>query len=90
MIQSKVRLPRLDNIVWLEQLAQPFPTSAGKIKQIATTWEFSKITLNFLDQFEDNEIFDSGEDFFNRCSELELLIREEAKMPKENLRNPLD
>lgn len=89
-MQSKIRLPRLDNIVWLEQLAQPFPVSAAKIKEIALDWEFGKVTLEFLDQFEDNEIFESGEDFFNRCSEMELLIKEESKMPAEKLRNPLD
>ena len=69
--------------MWLEQLAQPFPVSADKIKAIAKTWEFGKITLDFLDQFDDEEIFSSGEDFFNRCSELELLIKEESKMPLE-------
>jgi hypothetical protein len=38
--------------------------------------------------FPADEEFDSEDDFLTRCEEVEMLIREERKMPAETLRSP--
>ncbi len=83
-------LPRIDNVLWLRKLARPFPATAGKILGIAKAWNFSAGTTDFLKLFPEDEVFDSGDDFLTRCDELELLIREERRMPVESLRSPQD
>lgn len=83
-------LPRIDNILWLAKLARPFPTTAGEILTIAKKWNFSRSTLDFLKSFPKDEEFRDIEDFVTRSEELELMIREERKMPREILRSPQD
>ena len=78
-------LPHIDNILWLRALARPFPTTAGRILDIAATWNFSKNTLSFLSLFPHHEVFENGNDFLSRCEQLELLIRDERAMPVEHL-----
>ena len=90
LIQDKLNFPKLDNLVWLEQLAQPFPVSAEQIYQIAMHWQFSKKTLNFIREFPSDEVFETGQDFLDRCNELKFLIKEEHDQLPEHLRNPLD
>ena len=83
-------MPHIDNILWLARLSMPFPTSAGDIAAVARSWRFSSNTLEFLDLFPSDEIFNSREDFLIRCEELELLLREKADMPPEPALSPQD
>ena len=82
--------PRIDNVLWLSRLSQPFPTTAGDIADVAKLWHFDKKTLDFLHLFADEEVFTSREDFLARSEELELLLREESEMPAEAMLNPQD
>lgn len=81
-------LPRIDNILWLAKLARPFPTTADEILTIAKKWHFSRSTIDFLKSFPKDEEFKNIEDFVTRSEELELMICEERKMPREILRSP--
>lgn len=81
-------LPRMDKLVWLARLARPFPTNAGHILKLARGWNFNKSTIDFVKLFPEDEEFKTMRDFVNRSEELELLIREERKMPAEKLRSP--
>ena len=81
-------LPRIDNILRLSQLARPFPKTAGMVLDIAETWDFSSNTIGFLKLFPEGEVFESDDDLLTRCDELELMIREERKMPAEILHSP--
>lgn len=81
-------LPRIDNILWLSKLARPFPTTAGDVLDKARKWSFSKSTLDFLKLFPRDEVFENGDDFFTRCEEIEMMLREERAMPVEFLRSP--
>jgi len=83
-------LPHIDNIRWLAKLAGPYPTTRQAILEIAEVWNFSDSTLEFLRLFPPDEEFVSYDDFLLRCEELEMLIREERKMPAELLRSPQD
>lgn len=87
MIYGKA-LPRIDNIRWLRRLVGPFPTTAGEILEIARVWNFSQGTIDFLKLFPGDEEFTSEDDFLTRCEELEMLMREEQKMPAEILHSP--
>ena len=87
MVFSK-KSPRIDNVLWLVKLARPFPTSAGNILAIARAWNFSQSTINFLELFSLNEIFENGDDFLTRCEELEILATDKEDMPRELLRSP--
>ena len=83
-------LSRIDNIHWLIVLARPFPVTAGEISSLAESWKFGSSTINFLNRFPADEIFENEVDFLNRTEELETIISEERKMPIEFLHNPLD
>ena len=86
----KTVLPRIDNILWLSNLARPFPKTAGEILDIALSWKFSKSITDFLKLFPRDEVFENGEDFVTRLEELEMMIREERQMPFEHLRSAQD
>lgn len=81
-------LPRIQDLLWLAKLARPYPTTAGSILALAKLWYFNKSTQDFLRQFTADETFKSGDDFLDRCNELELLIREERLMSKGALQGP--
>lgn len=83
-------LPRLDNILWLTQLARPFPTTADHIIKAAKKWRFSKSTVDFLGLFPHDTKFEDGEEFFARSQDLQLLIRQERDAPIEHLKSPQD
>jgi len=83
-------LPHIDNMRRLKQVARPFPAAAGAILEKAQTLNFSTSTLDLVKLFPEEEIFETEDDFVNRCEELELLIREEQSMPAEVLRSPQD
>jgi hypothetical protein len=87
MIYGKA-LPRIDNIRWLRRLVGPFPTTSGEILEIARSWNFSRGTIDFLKLFPRDEEFTSEDDFLTRCEEVEMLMREEQKMPAEVLHSP--
>lgn len=83
-------LPRIDNVRWLAKLAGPYPATRQEITEAAQDWNFSENTIEFLRLFTPDEVFKSQGDFLARCEELELLLREERKMPAELLRSPQD
>jgi hypothetical protein len=80
-------LPQIDNIFWLAKLARPFPTTAGKILRLAKEWHFSRSTIDFLSIFPPDQEFQNTDDFISRSEALELLIRDQRKMPVELLRS---
>jgi hypothetical protein len=77
-------------MLWLKQLARPFPTTTDRIIYLATAWNFDSSTLDFLKLFPKDEVFENEDDFMVRCEELKLMIREEQNMPAESLRSPQD
>jgi hypothetical protein len=83
-------LPRINNVLWLARLSMPFPASAGAIIEIAEAWHFDKSTLDFLDLFPRDVVFETRKDFLTRCEDLELLLREEAEAPAETVLSPQD
>lgn len=83
-------LPHIDNVRWLAKLAGPYPATRQEIMDAAQDWNFSDNTIEFLRLFPADEQFKSQDEFLTRCEELELLIREERKMPAEVLRSPQD
>ena len=89
MIYAKP-LPRIDNIVRLAKITGPYPVKARSLLETARLRDFHKSTLDFLRLFPSDEAFESRADFLTRCDELELMIREERKMPSEALRSPQD
>lgn len=87
MVFSK-KSPRIDNILWLVKLARPFPATAKHILAIAKVWNFSQSTLNFLELFSPNEVFENGDDFLARCEELEIIATDKEDMSRELLHGP--
>lgn len=83
-------LPRMDKIQRLNDLVTSYPTTTGDVLKTARHWSFSNSTIDFLQLFPRDEVFESSADFLARCEELELMIREERHMPVEIPRNPLD
>jgi len=81
-------LPRINSIKGLANLASPFPRTAGFLITAAKKHKLNQSTIDFLVAFPNDEKFENQEDFITRCVELEVLIRDEKKMPTETLRSP--
>ena len=84
-------LPRQGEIRQLARQITRFPTTADHIIRIAKQYDYSDDLVYFLRQFYEGkqpEVFESREDFFNRATDLAMLIREERKQPTEVLLSP--
>ncbi len=81
------QLPPIQTFANVARAAGPFPASARRIVISAVAHGFHKNVVEFLRQFHPKEIFQSRSDFINRCDELELLIEEERKTPREIVRS---
>jgi hypothetical protein len=80
-------LPGTHEIGRITRIALPFPKTTRQILK-AMGDGFSWTTSDFIKLFPKNMVFRSGNDFYTRCQELKLLMREAEKMPPEQLRSP--
>jgi hypothetical protein len=61
----------IDNIMWLKVLARPYPSTAGKILEIAALYGFSTSTTDFLLLFRKDFEFKDENNFLYICEEME-------------------
>jgi hypothetical protein len=90
MNRTAIRQQHIHDLAWLVHLGRPFPATAKNMQDLAGKWGFDKHVRNLLARFPADEKFESGDDFLARCEELDFLAKEEASMPKENLRSSED
>lgn len=81
------QLPPLQTLASVARTAGPFPASARRIVISAVAHGFHRDVVDFLRQFHPKEIFRNRSDFITRCDELELILGEERKTPREILRS---
>ena len=67
-----------------------FPASREEIARNAYDWGFTNTTINFLNLFPSIKVFKSRVNFMTRCEELEMLINEQRRAPREILHSPQD
>ena len=79
---------RSNDVLQLEKLARPFPTTVAEVLKAAKMHHFNSSIINLLASFPSSEHFSDSEDFISRLEELMLFISEEHIMPKETVRNP--
>ena len=76
------RLPQLSGLARLSDYAL-FPATVAELRGVAYKHKASQSIIDFLALFSPGDSFGSRQDFLTSCEELELLIREERKMPRE-------
>lgn len=76
------RLPRLSTLLGVTNFVR-FPVTASQLRDEAYVHKTPPSVLDFLALFSPGDRFVSRRDFLANCEELELLIREERKMPHE-------
>jgi len=76
------RLPETKDIVWLSKLVGSYPANRSEVVRIARKWNFADNIVEFLRQFQTNEIFDNRADFVAKCDDLTTHIRQEWELPK--------
>lgn len=76
------RLPQLSRLRTVSECAR-FPVTAGELCDVAYNQKAPQSVIDFLVLFSPSDSFHSQQDFLTSCEELELLIREERKMPRE-------
>lgn len=76
------RLPQPSRLLSVSEYVR-FPATATDVCETAYAHKASRSVVDFLSLFSPGDIFYSQQDFLTNCEELELLIREERKMPHE-------
>lgn len=82
------KLPSSDDLLKLNKSVRSFPITTEAIVAIAKEQALNKSTLEFLQLFPPNEVFNTSDDFQKRSELLQILIQEERETPSEPLRNP--
>lgn len=89
MVYTKA-LPRITKLQRLAEQSEPFPKTVKSIVRIAIKQNFNKALIDFLRQFPSDEVFETKNDFIQRCEVVEMMIRYERNAPDEKLRSPQD
>lgn len=84
------RLPSMRALQILAEIDGPFPIQNRQVILAAQRFWFNSDVIDFLKLFPPDTVFQSREDFIERCQQLELLIQEERDAPLEKLRSPQD
>ena len=76
----------------LKELAYniPFPMPCGEMIVVARYMSCSPTTVRLLQRFDQNDVFENGVDFINRCDGVRLLMNEVRHTPKELLYSSQD
>lgn len=83
-------LPPIRKLRKLASWDGPFPMKSYRMVTSANRFGFDEDTIAFLKLFPHDEVFQSRDDFLERCRDLKIFIRSERDMPVEHLHSPQD